>query len=189
MTTSKQTELIETYSQKARDSKPVGRLTKKEVVELEHKWRLKLKRAGFDDIEMWDNKPRRSQKRVNFIKGHIRRHRYNVYRHHVGKPLTRAYEHPEFDEVYFWRGFQQNAQETFEYYRVIGLYSYHAPKNDLPEKYRKLLQVYATCGYRNEAIRKVAPDIKPSAIEMYLVRNFNRMLEFVKQLDERESHG
>lgn len=188
MTTSDQLKLIETYSQKATNSKPVGTYTKREILELEHKWRIKLKKSGFQDIEMWDNKPRKRIKKIKFIKGHIRRSSYNYYRFHAEKgprdsQLIRA---KEYDEMYFWRGFSIKAQETSEYFRIIGLYAHHAPKNDMPEKYRKLLQVYATCGYRNEAIRKVAPKVKPSAIEMYLNRNFKRMIEFVRQLDESE---
>jgi hypothetical protein len=192
MTTSDQLKLVETYSQKATDSKPIGTYTKKQLIELEHKWRLKLKKSGFEDIEMWDNKPLRKTKRLQFIKGHIRRHRYNMYRHHIPKTLdsglkkTSELKDRNYDEMAFWRGYQQNADETFEYYRILGLYAHHCPKGEMPEKYRKLLQVYASCGYRNEAIRKVAPKVKPSAIEMYLMRNFHKMIEFVDKLEREE---
>lgn len=145
------------------DAKPVGHYTPAQLIALEHKWRLKLKDSGFSDVEMWDNKPRHRVKRVKFIKGHIRLQRH--------KTLKR------FVEV---------AQEGFEYFRVIGLFAHHAPAGMLLEKYRLLLQDYATTGYRLRSIRDVAPEIKPSAIEMYLLDNFPKMLKFVREMDQND---
>ncbi|MCW3101174.1 MAG: hypothetical protein JWL77_6792 [Chthonomonadaceae bacterium] len=185
----KMKKLLETHSQRATNSKPVGTYTKKELIALEHEWRLKLKASGFSDIEMWDNSPRKHVKKLKFIKGHIRKHRYDKYTSHITENVAGIgrISNDKYKEMRkFWKGYKLNAQDTYEYYRIIGLFSHHAPKTVLPEKYRKLLQYYATCGVCSEAIRKAAPTIKASAIEMYLKRNFKKMIEFVNTLN-RES--
>lgn len=191
MTTSdrKTLKLLETYSQKATDAKPVGMYTKKELIKLEHEWRLKLKANGFSDIEMWDNKPRVKKKRVKFIKGHIRMRRYEKYKGHVTTELcAHSYDKSRVTSeiLKFWKGFELNAQDTFNYFRVIGLYAHHAPYQVHLEKYRELLKYYALHGVRTESIEAIIPGVKTSAVDMYMFRNFPKMLEFVNKMDNEE---
>lgn len=160
MTTSERGKLLETYSQKATDAKPVGSYTPAQLIKLEQEWRIKLKKSGFSDYEMWDNKPHKNKKRIKFIKGHVRMHRYG------NMP-----------------NFYRRMEQTQEYYRIIGLYAFHCPEGEMPEKYRALLQEYVQHGYRSQAIKAVAPEIKNSAIEMYLIKNLHKMIDFVRKLD------
>ena len=143
------------------DAKPVGRLSKAELIKLEHEWRLKLKKSGFSDIEMWNNVPKQKRKKITFIKGHIRLSVYKSY-----------------------SNFKQQAAETLEYYRVIGLCAHHAPAiTPGYEKYRELLKDYAQSGYIARSIRDICPGTKTRAVELYIMRNFPKMLEFVRSLD------
>jgi hypothetical protein len=172
------------------DAKPVGNYTRKELIDLEHTWRLKLKQSGFSDIEKWDNKPNNKLKTIKFIKGHIRKSSYNNLRYLV--PSTKKVDitetkDKEFDETLFWKGFELKASETYEYFRILGLFAEHSPTNIKFEKYREILYVYAQCGNRSKAIQQVDPTIKDSAIEMYLLRNFKHMLKFVNDLDREDS--
>lgn len=190
----KKEQLIETNSQKAKDAKPVGKYTRKELIALEHKWRLKLKSAGFVDMEMWDNKPRKKVKRIRFIKGHIRMYRYRQYVEHVtlstnGETLRANHMIGNQQTIKFWKGYSQYGREAAEYFRIVGIFAHHAPDNLLPSKYRKLLQVYATTGVCREAIRRVAPTIKPSAISKFITTNFPKMLEFVVALEKEEEEN
>lgn len=145
------------------DSKPVGTYSTIEIIKLEQIWRLKLKKSGFSDYEMWDNRPRKKKKTIRFIKSHIRVQRYG-----------------SMDNYYRYMHQVQN------YFRIIGLYAHHCPKGQMPEKYRALLQDYVNHGYRSQSIRNVAPEIKNSAIEMYLMKNLSKMIEFVSQLDQED---
>src|SRR4051812_4095594 len=104
MTTSDQRKLIETYSQKATDAKPVGSYTPAQMVKLEQEWRLKLKKSGFSDYEMWDNKPNKPKRRIRFIKSHVRVQRYGSM-----------------------SNFYLCMDQYQQYYRVIGLYAHHCP--------------------------------------------------------------
>lgn len=190
-------ELVETYSQKAKDTKPIGVYTKKEIIKLEHEWRLKLKSSGFSDIEMWDNKPKETSKRIKFIKGHIRKCTYQKYSEHVtlmdnGQKIYQS-AGLNAEVVKFWKGYKLHGTETFEYYRLIGLFAHHAPSELLPVKYKKLLQSYAAQGTYSEAIRTVAPKIKSSAVEMFVRRNIQKIITFVNTLenedDQRTRHN
>lgn len=145
------------------DSKPIGTYTTVEKIKLEQEWRLKLKQSGFSDYELWDNKPRKKIKKIKFIKSHIRVHRYG-----------------SMDNYYRYMS------QVQDYFRIIGLYAHHCPVGEMPEKYRALLQDYVHHGYRTQSIRDVAPDIKNSAIEMYLQKNLHKMIEFVRQLDTED---
>lgn len=145
------------------DSKPIGAYTTAEKIKLEQTWRMKLKESGFSDYEMWDNKPHKKIKKIKFIKSHIRVQRYG-----------------SMDNYYRYMG------QVQDYFRIIGLYAHHCPPGEMPEKYRALLQDYVQHGYRSQSIREVAPEIKNSAIEMYLQKNLHKMIEFVRQLDNED---
>lgn len=137
------------------DAKPVGTYTKKELIDLEHKYRLLLKKDGFEDIEMWDNKPKQKRKRIKFIKGHIR------WSHYINNGTS------------FAKKFEMNEQ----YFNIIGLYANHS--SDVPEKYRAALIEYAITGNLVKAVQNVDNGTNYKSIHSYIHKNLPTMIEFV----------
>jgi len=137
----------------ARNAQPVGTLATKELIQLEHKYRLLLKESGFQDIEAWDNRPLVKKKRVKFIKGHIRLRQGT------------------------WEDFAFKQYENKEFFRIIGLYAYHC--KNLPQKYKIVLQDYSLTGNMVASINNTNSDLKVNSLGHYIKRNFIKMLEFV----------
>ncbi len=140
---------------------PLPTYTTQQILDLEHEWRLKLKASGFQDVEMWSNKPESKVKKLKFIKGQVRMYWYKTREN-------------------FWR----DMKDKHNYYRVIGLYAHHAPVTTVDAKYREILKELAVCGNRQHAIDRAAPHIKRSSFIMYLKRNLPKMLAFVNKLDD-----
>lgn len=137
------------------DAKPVGTYSNKELIDLEHKYRLLLKKDGFKDIEIWDNQPKKKVKQLKFISGHVRYRNRTVQR---------------FNEI---------AGESLEYSRIIGLYAYHHP--NVPDKYRLILQDYSLSGNMRQSIRNTKSLIQAQAVFKHLHTNMNKILEFYKK--------
>lgn len=137
-----------------RDCKPLESLATKDLVQLEHKYRLLLKESGFDDIEAWDNHPKNETKQIKFIKGHLR------YR---GKSI---------------KDFSRDSLYKTEFFRIIGLYSHHFPK--LPEKYRTILQDYSLTGNMSESIRRTQSEVNRNTLGHYIKAHLTEMITFVK---------
>ena len=149
------------------DCKPLenSNLTSKQVIALEHKYRLLLKKSGFDDIEMWDNKPRGRIKRVKFIKGHIR----------LG-----GFSNTTLKDAYI--NFNTKSTNNFNYYRVIGLFAYNYDK--IPDKYRNVLQDLSITGNLALSIRNTKSDQSHESLRAYIKKNLPEMIKFVRELED-----
>jgi len=134
-------------------------MTKKEELELRCIWNKKLKESGFQDIEKWDGFSTRKKKQLHFIRSHIR-----------------------WSDFKTKKNFHQTSEETFNYFRVLGLFAHHGP---VTAKYKEILIEYTMCGSLSKAIRTIDPNIKHSATLEYIHRNFKKMLKFVnEELDD-----
>lgn len=135
------------------DCIPIGTYSKQELIKLEHTYRLLLRKSGFLDIEQWDNSPKRKRKQVKFIRNSIR------YR---GKTSL----------VYF-----TEAREKEEFFRIIGLYAYHA--NIADKRYKKVLQDYSLTGNLSLSVRNTGNCIRGDYVWRCIKRDFPAMLKFV----------
>lgn len=140
---------------------PIGIYTKQELIALEHEWRLKLKKSGFQDIEKWDNRPNKKVKRLRFIRGHVR-----------------------YSDFKGLGGFIRKSKNIGEYLRVIALYAHHAPSSSsFPETYRKVMVEFANVGVLPLAIKNAGVTVVRRSVHAYIHRNLSKMLVFVHQLD------
>jgi len=145
------------------DSKPIGKLSNKEIIELEHKYRLILKKSGFNDIEMWDNRPKAKKKKLNFIKGRIRFSNYKCK-----GDMVRKYS------------------QTEQYIRIISLYAYHC--DSINPKYSKALQELSLAGSLRKAMEISGDTGKYTiqALSKYVRKNLTQMIEFVNRMDNED---
>jgi hypothetical protein len=142
------------------ECKPLDKkYSKKELIKLEHEWRLKLKKSGFQDVEMWDNKPRIRKKRVIFIKGHIRWGDYKTVR--------------RFVQVY---------QDTEGYFSSLATYANHCPT--VLEKYRAIIQEFAVTGKLKEAIQNHNPEVSPLNVWRYMYTHNRKILDFATKFNQ-----
>lgn len=137
------------------DCKPVGSYTKKELIDLNHKYRLLLKKSGFEDIEKWDNNPHQKSKRLKFHK------------------ITVRYRGLSY------KAFEHKTNIRTQYFRAIGLYANHC--STVPTKYRAILQDYAITGNLAESVRNVNSGIKFGTVGDYLRYNMKNILKFVRE--------
>lgn len=137
------------------DCKPIGNISKDELIKLEHKYRLLLKKSGYSDIEEWENNHDTKIKVIRFIKGHVR---------YKGKDATR-----------YW----SEAIEKSEFFRVIGLYANHCKEC----KYVETLKDYAMTGNMCESIRNTKSLRSQQTLSAYVINNFSKMLEFVNNMN------
>lgn len=142
------------------DAKPVGVLSAKELIALEHKYRLLLKKSGFQDVEMWDNKPNQKVKKIKFIKGHIR-----------FKPEV----NPKSKEKWFFF----KSLEIGRYFHVIGLYAHHC--TCIPDKYREILKDYSLTGNLALSIRNTKSNQHHESVLYYIKTNLSKMIDFVNK--------
>lgn len=142
------------------DAKPIGVYTKEEIVKLEHKYRLLLKKSGFQDIEMWSNYQNKKVKRIKFIKGHIRfnrnNHTKNVYKTFTDKSIS--IEH---------------------YINIVSLFAYHSP--DVLNKFKDILQDYSLTGNLALSIRNTKSTQSHESVSYYIKKNLPKMIEFVNK--------
>lgn len=140
------------------DCQPIGEYSKEDINYLEQTYRIKLKKSGFNDIEKWTNIFKRDDTQIKFIKGHIR-----------------------------WSFFKTKEQfimtqdDAGNYFRLLGLFAYHAPESLLPEKYRAILQSYAQIGSMPQAIKENNSTLVRSTVHGYLERNHKKIMNFLRE--------
>ena len=139
------------------DCKPLPTYTKKQIFELELEYNRKLKASGFQDIEKWSTS-KRKVKRLQFIRGHTR---WFIYK-------TK-------------RKFLELKNESFNYYRVLGLFANHAPTDPILEQYREIIKEYAMSGCLSKAVRKINPTINRKSVCTYINTNLKKMILFVNK--------
>jgi len=142
------------------DCTPIGKYTETDVRVLEGIYRIKLKRAGFQDIEAWSSNISQIKKKVKtspFIRGHIR---WSVYK---------------TKDV-----FNRLQNETSDYLRVL---EYAAYNGFFKQKQSIAIQLYVMNGSLHLACKEAGID--RSSFTKYLHRNLKELLSFYNRgLDE-----
>jgi len=146
------------------DCKPIGEYSIHDINLLEQAHRIKLKKSGFEDIEKWQNAYKGNDNQIKFIKGHIRWSRYGSKKNYL-----------------------MREEDLKSYFRIVGLFAYHAPEAVLPLKYRAILQTYAQCGSLTEAIKANNSTITVGSLYKFLERHHNDILAFVNKEFEDEN--